>query len=188
MQCAFLGKEPAYVTIKLGETKVAETSREIDRIWNQSFRILCAHPSNATLEFTLRTKISVLGYIIISANSHLNDVCFPLLTKKGKCNTQLKIKLSLKFNSAESDSKNLEFIDGATFPPRSNCRVILYQDAHHRSLFFPPNRAQTGKIYRPRRLWEDVFKAIDGAKHLIYIAGWSLNPKLVLVSIVVFFL
>ncbi|KAJ0989577.1 hypothetical protein J5N97_007933 [Dioscorea zingiberensis] len=179
--CALLAKEPTYVSIKLGETKVAETSHEFDRIWYQSFRILCAHPAETTLEFTLRTRLSVLGYIVVPANTHVSDVCLPLLTKKGRCNTGVKIKLSLKFKSAESDSKSCGLVDGATFPPRSNCRVVLYQDAHHRSSYFPPIAVQTGKVYRPRRLWEDVFKAIDGAKHLIYIAGWSLNPKLVLV-------
>ncbi|KAF4362072.1 hypothetical protein F8388_023924 [Cannabis sativa] len=32
-----------------------------------------------------------------------------------------------------------------------------------------------------RKLWEDVYKAIEGAKYLVYIAGWSFNPKMVLV-------
>lgn len=69
-------------------------------------------------------------------------------------------------------------LKNASFPQRSNCSVTLYQDAHHHPSFQPPvNLCRT-----PRKLWEDVYKAIEDAQHLIYIAGWSFNPKLVLVS------
>ncbi|KAK6125104.1 hypothetical protein DH2020_041168 [Rehmannia glutinosa] len=60
---------------------------------------------------------------------------------------------------------------------RSNCGVTLYQDAHHRPTFRPPFDL-CGTV---RRLWEDIYNAIDGAKHLVYIVGWSFNPKMALV-------
>ena len=66
----------------------------------------------------------------------------------------------------------------ATFPQRTNCSVTLYQDSHHHPTFQPPFDV----CGSPRKLWEDVFIAIEGAKHLIYIAGWSFNPNLILVS------
>ncbi|GFP90605.1 phospholipase d epsilon [Phtheirospermum japonicum] len=53
-------------------------------------------------------------------------------------------------------------LKNASFPMRSNCGVTLYQDAHHCSTFRPPFEL----CGTPRRLWEDVYNAIDGAKHL----------------------
>ncbi|KAA8541697.1 hypothetical protein F0562_022849 [Nyssa sinensis] len=75
------------------------------------------------------------------------------------------------------DHGEFQGLKNATFPQRSNCSVTLYQDAHHCSTFQPPFDV----CGSPRKLWEDVYKAIEDAKHLIYIAGWSFNPKMVLV-------
>ncbi|KAG2250947.1 hypothetical protein Bca52824_081083 [Brassica carinata] len=69
-------------------------------------------------------------------------------------------------------------IKNASFPQRSNCRVVLYQDAHHKATFDP--RVHDVPC-NARNLWEDVYKAIDCARHLVYIAGWALNPNLVLI-------
>ena len=69
-------------------------------------------------------------------------------------------------------------IKNASFPQRSNCRVVLYQDAHHKATFDP--RVHDVPC-NARNLWEDVYKAIDCARHLVYIAGWALNPNLILV-------
>ncbi|KAF2323547.1 hypothetical protein GH714_036034 [Hevea brasiliensis] len=134
--CLYVNGKPTYVTIKIDQRKVAKTSPERDRVWNQTLQILCAHHLDSTITITLKTKCSILGKFQIQAH---------------------------KIN--------------ASFPQRSNCHVTLYQDAHHCSSFQPP-LALCGS---PRKLLEDVCKAIEGAKHLIYIAGWSFNPKMVLV-------
>ena len=65
----------------------------------------------------------------------------------------------------------------ATFLLRSNSHVKLYHDAHHSSAFQPP----FDLCGAPKKLWEDVYKAIEGAKYLVYIAGWSFHPMMVLV-------
>lgn len=103
--------------------------------------------------------------------------------ENGKINKKLKLQFILWFKPAEYESswgKVLENggfmgLKNATFPQRSSCSVTLYQDAHHTHGFQLP-------FTKPKNLWEDVYKAIDGAKHLIYIAGWSFNPNVVLVS------
>ncbi|KAG5042402.1 hypothetical protein JHK87_006317 [Glycine soja] len=64
----------------------------------------------------------------------------------------------------------------ATFLLRSNSHVKHYHDAHHSSAFQPPFDL-CGAL---NKLWEDVYKAIEGAKYLVYIAGWSFNPMMVL--------
>jgi phosphatidylserine/phosphatidylglycerophosphate/cardiolipin synthase-like enzyme len=71
----------------------------------------------------------------------------------------------------------------AYFPPRRGCHVTLYHDA-----CYPPARLDPkgsvplpdvpvdgalGGLYTERSCWDDLYSAINGAKHLICIAGWS---------------
>lgn len=190
MQCMANGKS-ACVTIKIGNKKVAETTREHDRVWNQTFQILCAHPPDSIITITLKTRRSILGKIKVQANQLLNGASlingfFPLCRENGKPNPKLKLQYILWFKPAEYESSwekvlgndAFQGLKNATFPQRSNCNVRLYQDAHHSASFQPP----FALCQTPKKLWEDVYKAIEGAKHLIYIAGWSLNPNIVLVS------
>lgn len=195
-QCIFWGENPAFITIKLNGAKVAETSHELGRVWNQTFHILCAHSLDSSITITLKTRFSILGKIHIPAQRlaqepNCYDGYFPLYTEKGKPQPRLKLQFRLCFKDAEGDpswGRGLKeggfsgLKKGVSFPQRSNCRVTLYQDAHHRPCFQPPVYTDGGEKYKPRKLWEDVYKALDGAKYLIYIAGWSLNPKMILVS------
>ncbi|XP_057978431.1 phospholipase D alpha 4 [Malania oleifera] len=185
-----LGK-PTYVTIKIDQQKVAKTSHERGRVWNQTFQILCAYPSDSMITITLKTKCSILGKIHIQAHQIINESslingCFPLHSENGKPIPKLTLRFLLWFKPVEFepswgkilDDGKFQGLKNATFPQRSNCSVTLYQDAHHSSSFHPPfcNTDQA-----PKKLWEDVYKAIEGAQYLIYIAGWSFNPKMVLV-------
>ncbi|KAK1318058.1 Phospholipase D epsilon [Acorus calamus] len=195
--CLFACDKQMYVTISLDDTRVAETTHEDDRSWNQTFRILCAHSIDTVVTITIRTVLTVLGKIQIPGRSlvseeskDLRNGSHPLLNEKGKPVSNLDLRFMLRFTNAESETywgKGLGQGDfrgiakGVSFPQRSNCRVTLYQDAHHSNSFHPPLFLQGGETYRPGKLWEDVYKAIDGAKHLVYIAGWSFNPNMVLV-------
>ncbi|XP_004297606.1 PREDICTED: phospholipase D epsilon [Fragaria vesca subsp. vesca] len=188
--CIFGNGKPAYVTIKIDNKKVAKTTHERDRVWNQTFQILCAHSSDSTITITMKTKCTILGKFQIRAHQILSEASFingnlPLLIESGKPNPELKLRFMLWFKPAEFEPSwgkmisygEFQGLRNATFPQRSNSHVTLYQDAHHCSSFKPsPKLCGT-----PRRLWEDVYKAIEGAEHLIYIAGWSFNPKMVLV-------
>lgn len=179
------------MTIKINNKKVAKTTHERDRVWNQTFQILCAHSSDSTITITMKTKCTILGKFQIHAHQILSEASFingnlPLLIESGKPNPELKLRFMLWFKPAEFEPSWAKMISygefqglrNATFPQRSNSHVTLYQDAHHCSSFKPsPKLCGT-----PRRLWEDVYKAIEGAEHLIYIAGWSFNPKMVLVN------
>ncbi|KAJ9537469.1 hypothetical protein OSB04_030202 [Centaurea solstitialis] len=182
--------KPAYVTIKIDHKKIASTSHESNRVWNQTLRVLCAHSINATITITLKTNCSILGKINIQAHrlleeSSLINGWFPVCMENGNPHPHLKLRFMLWFKPAELESnwrkiiENDEFngLRDATFPQRTNCGVVLYQDSHHHPTFQPP----VDICGSPRKLWEDVFEAIEGAKHLVYIAGWSFNPKMVLV-------
>ncbi|XP_022997750.1 phospholipase D alpha 4 [Cucurbita maxima] len=190
LDCIFSGGKQSYVTIKINNIEVARTNHEYDRVWNQTFRVLCAHPLTSTITITMRTTRSVLGRFQIQAQQILKESSFingffPLLMENGKPSPELRLRFMLWFQPAVYELswkkvlENGEYkgLRNVTFPLRSNCHVTLYQDAHHVSTFQPPFHGSSA----PRRLWEDVYKAIDNAKHLVYIAGWSFNPKMVLV-------
>lgn len=169
---------------------MAKTTSERNRVWNQNFQILCAHPIDTTITITMKTRCSVLGKIQFDAHELINQTSlingfFPLLSEGGKPKLNLQLQFILWFKPAEPEPSWGKLIDNgdfkglrkATFPQRSNCNVTLYHDAHHLPSFQPPSHQHRA----PRSLWEDVYKALEEAKHLIYIAGWSLNPKMVLV-------
>ncbi|XP_010501124.1 PREDICTED: phospholipase D alpha 4-like [Camelina sativa] len=191
--CICTKPKSAYVTIKINKKKVAKTSSEYDRVWNQTFQVLCAHPvSDTTITITLKTRCSVLGRFQISAeqiltsNSAVVNGFFPLMAHNGSKKRNLKLKCLMWFRPAYLEpgwcktlqGESFQGISNASFPHRSNCRVVLYQDAHHKAMFDP--RVHDVPL-NARNLWEDVYKAIESARHLVYIAGWALNPNLVLV-------
>lgn len=190
VQCLSGSSRPAYVTIKIGQHKMAKTTSEQDRIWNQTFQILCAHPINSTITITVKTKCSIVGKIQFEAHQLVTQASlingfFPLLSEDGKPKPKLGLQFILWFKPANLEpcwgnvinSGEFKGLRNATFPQRSNCNVTLYHDAHHLPSFQLPLPVHGV----PPKLWEDVYKALEGAKHLIYIAGWSLNPKMVLV-------
>ncbi|GMH16011.1 hypothetical protein Nepgr_017852 [Nepenthes gracilis] len=191
--CLSLYGKKTYVSIKIDHQTVARTSREKDRVWNQTYRIMCAHPLDSTIIIAMKTSCYVLGKIHFQANQLVNGAgfihgCFSLLSEDGKPVPNLQLQFILWFRPVgfepcwrkligNSDYKGLK---NTTFPQRSTCSVVLYHDTHHFSTFRPPlDGALPGG--GPRKLWEDVYKALEGARHLIYIAGWSLNPMMVLV-------
>ncbi|KVH92965.1 hypothetical protein Ccrd_005005 [Cynara cardunculus var. scolymus] len=173
LQCINPTGKPAYVTIKIDQKTIASTSHESNRVWNQTLRVLCAHPINATITITLKTKCSILGKINIQARRLLEEASlingwFPVCMENGKPHPELKIRFMLWFKPAELESSWQKMIDNdefnglrdATFPQRTNCGVILYQDSHHHPTFQPPFDI----CGSPRKLWEDVFVAIEGVK------------------------
>lgn len=169
---------------------MAKTTSERDRIWNQTFQILCAHPIDSVITLTVKSKCSVLGKIHFEAHhlvtqASLINGFFPLRSEDGKPKPKLGLQFILWFKPADLEPSWKKLIDNgdfkglrnATFPQRSSCNVTLYQDVHHHPSFQPPLSVHGV----PRKLWEDVYKALEGAKHVIYIAGWSLDPNMVLV-------
>ncbi|CAN6448972.1 unnamed protein product [Victoria cruziana] len=178
--CVLGELEPARVVIKLDRTKVAETSQDAERLWNQCFHILCAHRASF-VRISLKTKSRTLGRLMIPVSEITTGIpissLFPLRTDRGKLIPKLKLRISLHFKYPyRNPLKEPKFPDLslAAFPQRSDCNVRLYQDAHTSHDF--PSTYKVG-----RNLWEDVYKAIDEARRLVYIAGWSLNPRTVLV-------
>ncbi|GAB2228019.1 hypothetical protein Droror1_Dr00009848 [Drosera rotundifolia] len=190
--CMCLGSKgrPTYVSIKINQQTVARTSYERDRIWNQTFQILCAHPPDSLITIAMKMKCFTLGQLHFTAKQLLNGArfhngFFHLNLEDGKPIPNLQLQLILWYRPVHYETSwlrqikdgNFRGLESASFPQRTNCSVTIYHDAHHSSTFKSPLDLSGG----PRKLWEDVYTAIEGAKHVIYIAGWSLNPKMVLV-------
>ncbi|GAB2293390.1 hypothetical protein Dimus_027589 [Dionaea muscipula] len=139
----------------------------------------------------MKTKYSTLGQLQFQTNklvdgASFNSGFFNLNSEDGKPIVKLQLQLILWYKPVEYETSwlrqikegNFQGLKSARFPQRSNCSVTVYHDAHHLSAFKSPFDISGGG---PGKLWEDVYRAIEGAKHLIYIAGWSLNPLMVLV-------
>ncbi|KAE9445989.1 hypothetical protein C3L33_22116, partial [Rhododendron williamsianum] len=99
-----------------------------------------------------------------------------------------RIHVRLQFLNVTRDSnwsqgiKNLfGEVPRTFFMQRKGCRVSLYQDAHVSDMTIPDSYLSGGETYEPHRCWEDIFDAITNAKHLIYIAGWSVYTKITLI-------
>ncbi|MCO5590754.1 hypothetical protein L7F22_044729 [Adiantum nelumboides] len=100
-----------------------------------------------------------------------------------------KIFIKLDFHEIKSDPSWGQGIKGCDVPgvhytffkQETGNAVTLYQDSHVRNQFTPRISIGQGESYEPKRCWEDMYKALSEAKHLIYIAGWSVYTKITLV-------
>ncbi|GBG85073.1 hypothetical protein CBR_g39537 [Chara braunii] len=86
------------------------------------------------------------------------------------------------FGYLRSDSAAAPGVPGTYFPLRRGCRVTLYQDAHVADGALPESiRLDGGRMYTHGRCWEDICAAIQDAKFMIYIIGWSVYDKIKLI-------
>ncbi|GAB2290379.1 hypothetical protein Dimus_024658 [Dionaea muscipula] len=129
-QCLALNGSQAYV--KIDQETVARTSHKRDRVWNQTFQILCAHPSDSTITIAMKTNF--------------NSGFFNLNLENGKPIVKLQLQLILWYKPVEYETSwlrqikegNFKGLKSARFPQRSNCGVTFYHDAHHLSTFKSP--------------------------------------------------
>lgn len=191
-----------YATIDLenaivGRTRLLEETTTNPQ-WNEAFHIYCAHmASNVVFSIKEFNPIgaNVIGKAYLPATELLNgeEIDRWLKITMDRHNRPLhgssKIHVKLKFYSVTENcnwshgikSPKYPGVPYTFFPQRNGCRVTLYQDAHVPDNFIPKIPLAGGKCYEPHRCWEDIFHAIYNAKHLIYIAGWSVYTKITLV-------
>eukprot|EP00123_Amoebidium_parasiticum_P007400 comp18098_c0_seq1/m.18733 comp18098_c0_seq1/g.18733 ORF comp18098_c0_seq1/g.18733 comp18098_c0_seq1/m.18733 type:complete len:758 (-) comp18098_c0_seq1:28-2301(-) len=97
-----------------------------------------------------------------------------------KLDTEGEIRLTLYFEPARPARG--QGVGRTYFEPREECKVTLYGDAEvpegsinaHITL-------EDNHTYRPASAWRDLSKAINGAQHFIYIAGWSVYTEITLI-------
>ncbi|KAL4319648.1 hypothetical protein GQ457_18G003530 [Hibiscus cannabinus] len=194
------GISKLYVTIDLEETGVGRTrlleNEHSNPQWHESFHIYCAHLVSHVV-FSVKHDdpigATLIGraYLPVQELNGEVDKWLKIFDKDGKPLFKgSKIHVKLRFFdktrhpnwSQGIKSPKFQGVPYTFFAQRQGCRVTLYQDAHVDDEFCSGTIALAeGRFYEPRRCWEDVFAAVSDARHLIYIAGWSVYAELTMI-------
>lgn len=195
------GVSKLYATIDLEKARVGRT-RMIEKEpsnprWYESFHIYCGHMASNVI-FTVKDDnpigATLIGRAYVPVEEILSgeeiDRWVEILDKdKNPVRGGSKIHVKLQYFDVIKDRNWGLGIKSSKFPgvpytfysQRTGCKVSLYQDAHIPDNFVPKIPLAGGDNYKPHRCWEDVFDAINNAKHLIYITGWSVYTQIALV-------
>ncbi len=194
------GASQYYATVDLGQARVGRTrvlkGEPVEPVWNESFRIYCAH-SVADVQISIKDAAilgsALIGRAKVPAEELLSESVvedwYPLF-KDGNQLGESRIHFRLQFFEASHDAHwGLGIRDArylgvpyCYFPQRKGCKVTLYQDSHMADGFLPPIYQAGNRTRQPTHCWEDVFEAISNARHLIYITGWSVYTPILLVQ------
>ncbi|BFI07992.1 phospholipase D1/2 [Marchantia polymorpha subsp. ruderalis] len=196
------GNSRLYAAVDLGPTRVGRT-RIIERepvhpVWNESFRIYAAHEVSDVV-ITVRDDKAIGATTIGRAKLPVTELLsrraiddwYDLFTDTGEAvkGGEGKVRFCIRFYAAVDDPQWSRGIrdpryDGVPytfFPQRRGCRVTLYQDAHMPDGFLEKISLADGRIKQPTHCWEDAYRMIMGARHMIYVAGWSVYTEITLI-------
>ncbi|RCV44495.1 hypothetical protein SETIT_9G378300v2 [Setaria italica] len=192
-----------YATVDIDKARVGRT-RMLDPVhsprWNEAFRIYCAHDASNII-FTVKADNAIGATLIGRAYLPTRDVVAGQKVERWLdiCDEKRqpleggdKIHVQLQFTDVAADPEGgwgagvggagpYGGVPRTFFEQRRGCRVRLYGDAHVFDGFAPHVQLDGGRPYEPRRCWEDVFEAINNARRMVYIAGWSVNTGVQLV-------
>uniref|UniRef100_A0A0E0KEK6 Phospholipase D n=1 Tax=Oryza punctata TaxID=4537 RepID=A0A0E0KEK6_ORYPU len=184
---------------RVGRTRMVEPTGKPQ--WKESFHIYCAHDAGDVI-FTVKADNTVGATLIgraylpvdsgIAAGVPVSDLWLPICDDNRRpLDGGDKIRVQLRFTDVAADptarwgagvgSAAYQGVPRTFFPQRRGCRVRLYQDAHIADGFAPRIQLAGRRRYEPRRCWEDVFDAINNARRMVYVAGWSVNTDVALV-------
>ncbi|KAK3130776.1 hypothetical protein QOZ80_6BG0497970 [Eleusine coracana subsp. coracana] len=198
------GSTQLYATIDLGAARVGRTrvisGDPVNPRWYEEFHIYCAHFASDVV-FSIKAAQAISATLIGRAYLPVRDLLAGreidrwldvVDASRRPLPHRAKIRVRLLFRDVAADPRGGwgRGVGGARYPgvpytffsQRPGCRVTLYQDAHVPDAFAPrvPLAGGRGAHYQQRRCWEDVFDAISGARHLIYITGWSVYTEITL--------
>ncbi|XP_039018377.1 phospholipase D alpha 1-like [Hibiscus syriacus] len=183
-----------YATVDLDKARVARTMIVRRK---ENFRIYCAHLISHVI-FTVKDNSPIGAVLIGRAYLPVKDIIdgstvtrdIQILDEEQKpIPGQSIIHIKLQFQSVSEDESwsrgitNSDFggVPFTFFEQRAGCKVTLYKDANISDRFGPKIPLSGGMTYEPRRCWDDIFEAIDKAKHFIYITGWSVYSQMTLI-------
>lgn len=195
------GSSKLYASIEMETARVGRTrviGEEIaNPVWNESFHIYCAY-NVANIKVCVKDDnplgAAVLGTAKIPVADILTgeeiDQSYDLCNNDGNpLKGGASIHLRMQYYDISADpfvgrgvvNKKYPGVPYTYFRQWTGCKVTLYQDAHVPNSFAPKIYLGNGKEYEQRRCWEDIYNAINGAKHFIYITGWSVYTNIALV-------
>jgi phospholipase D1/2 len=85
------------------------------------------------------------------------------------------------FKHGAAEGEHFYGVPCTYFPCRTGCRLTLYQDAHAFDGELPDVILENGEKFEHRCCWEEMCTAILKARHMVYIAGWSVYVKVRLI-------
>ncbi|CAL5196197.1 unnamed protein product [Lathyrus oleraceus] len=190
-----------YVSISLLNAVVGRTfviSNSENPVWEQHFYVPVAHNA-AEVHFVVKDSDVVgsqlIGVVAIPVEQIYTGEkvqgTYPILNNSGKpCKQGAVLSISIQFIPMEKLSMYHQGVGagpdyigvpGTYFPLRKGGTVTLYQDAHVPDGCLPNVMLDNGMHYANGKCWADVFDAIQKAKRLVYITGWSVWHKVRLV-------
>ncbi|XP_041016449.1 phospholipase D alpha 1-like [Juglans microcarpa x Juglans regia] len=184
-----------YATVDLDKARVGRTRMVKNQAshpkWFESFTTYCAHYISYII-FTVKEDNPIGAKLIGRAYVPVGDIMRGFVVDRwvdlldedrNPIHSRIHVKLQY-LNVAQDLSQQMitpdfEGVPRTFFRQRQGCKVTLYQDAH--ILGLPKVFACIGDRYKPKGCWEDIFDAITNARHLIYIAGWSVCTGITLI-------
>ncbi|KAL9238102.1 hypothetical protein vseg_012573 [Gypsophila vaccaria] len=181
---------------RLGRTRLLE-HKDSNARWDEQFHIYCAHVTSDVV-FTLKQDdvigATLLGraYLPVSQVQGGEEIntWLDILDKELKpVHRGARVHVKVQFFDVTRDLNWDKGVKTAKYPgvpytffsQRNLCKVTLYQDVHVPENFVPKIPLAGGRFYEPHRCWEDIFDAINDAKHMIYITGWSVYTEITLI-------
>ncbi|CAL8469780.1 g9322 [Coccomyxa elongata] len=185
-----------YVVISVGDSRRGRTSvkeQSYDPVWNEVFDIFVADQEEYVW-LTVKDADSIgaptMGLMRVPVAALVQGQAFedwfPLIDtvmKPLKHGAAIRATISFRSVFADPDFKPGSFNRGVPYtylPMRDGCRLTLYNDAHQEP-DTPPIQLPEGGNFQPRGAWTDIHEAICNARHLIYIAGWSIYDRITLI-------
>lgn len=196
------GSSKLYVSIEMGENARVGRTRIITKepanpVWNESFHIYCAY-NVANVVVAVKDDETVGAEVIGQAKVPVTEILsgeeidqwYDLYNEHGeKLKGHARIHLRMQYFDISTDpfygrgvvDHKYPGVPYTYFRQYKGCKLTLYQDSHSLDTFSPKIYLSNGKMHEVHRCWEDIYKAINGAKHFIYITGWSVYTKIELV-------
>lgn len=193
-----------YATVDLDKARVGRTrmigNQTSNPKWKETFEIYCAHHISNII-FTVKDDNPIGATLIGRAYIPVKQVLKgPIINRWVEILDEedhrpvpggSKIRVSVQFSNVTEDiqcpwSQGIPTpflgVPRTFFDQRQGCSVTLYKDAHvpHSADHTWITLSRT-KYYIPGRCWEDIYNAIMGAKHFIYITGWSVYTEITLI-------
>ncbi|KAK2981143.1 hypothetical protein RJ640_023874 [Escallonia rubra] len=186
-----------YVTIVLSSAVIGRTfviSNCENPVWMQHFSVPVAHYA-AKVYFYVKDSdevhnqvIGVVGIPVEHILSGTNiDGTFPILDENSNSSSPgAVLTISIQYTPVDKvplyhrgvgASPDYHGVPGTYFPLRRGGKVTLYQDAHLHDGCLPNLKLDSDVPYVHGSCWKDIFDGMKKARHLIYIAGWSVYHK-----------
>jgi len=193
-----------YVTVSVSDATIVRTfvvSNSENPVWMQHFNVPVAHYA-AEVRFVVKDNDVVGSQTMGAVGIPVEQLCsgmkiegaFPILISNSgePCKAGAVLRLSIQYTPVDKlmnlyhgvgSAPDHQGVPGTYFPLRRGGKVTLYQDAHvHDIDGCLPNLKLDGDVqYVQGNCWHDIFEAIKQARHLIYIAGWSVNHNVRLI-------